>query len=451
MPRPSTSPRRHATTSPRRHATTSPRVQSTIDAIVAAPPLPLPPPTSTVLGVACPPDMAIDVDGHRRVLSSSHGDSVLTHINAVDVGTLSLRELEAVLARTRHVARTLLLAPPTRVLTIHGCFGNDKAPTTTYVPVPVQVVDVSCGAHHLLLRTRCGDVFAYGRGESGRLGLGDTMSQTTPTRISTLPTALGVACGRDHSVVVCTDGRAFAFGWGEGGRLGLGIDAGDVLTPTRVLPAKDTTEDGYYVVGAGRESTLLVSHSGQLFFCGVQHLVGENGQETTQLHLRPSPVTCAALDKAVIASVKAGDAHYMLLTTAGDVYTWGLGASGALGTGTYTTINTPTRVVGLPKVTKIAAGPWQAAAVAKGAAYVWGDGLDCRPTQESCVQAPIGDVACTTTTTFVVAHGVVHAMPRGMLPPALPSSPLLLAGGGDYVCYLQDSARDETTTQDVVG
>ncbi|OQR93536.1 regulator of chromosome condensation rcc1 [Achlya hypogyna] len=362
--------------------------------------------------------------------------STLERVNGINARALAPAALRRLLALP---VRSVAFAPPpsAATLTVHGAFAGTQV-GKLHVALPVPVVDIACGGHHLLLRSAAGHVFACGRGECGRLGLGDTADRAVPTLISSLATSvvIGIACGREHSVVVCKDGAAFAFGWGEGGRLGLGIDADNVLRPTRVAAPDDV-----YLVGAGRESTLLVGRAGGIYLCGVQHLSSAAHDDTTRLCLVPTlmPWTGPS-DHALVAAIKAGDAHYVLLTTTGDVYTWGYGGAGALAPGVVVTRNEPTRVAGLPKIIKVAAGPWHTVALGRAATWVWGD-TGSRP----CTVAAAVDVACSRTTTYFVdpARAVVAYPPCDgeLLPPSTP----LLGAGGDYVAWISrlDDAKHQ--------
>ncbi|RHY70322.1 hypothetical protein DYB30_011732 [Aphanomyces astaci] len=234
-------------------------------------------------------------------------------------------------------------------------------------------MDVACGPRHILLRSSSGRVFSFGSGDSGRLGHGDVLSRLDPTLIQALRSqvVVGVACGRDHSAVVCASGLAYTFGWGEGGRLGIGHDAGDVLWPTQVVLPNAVR--GFHLVAAGREATVLVSRCGRVFVCGLAHV----GPTAHALHLAPHHLDGCDDENAGaggIVSVKAGDAHCVVRMSDGSLYSWGDGASGALGHGDLLTKVHPTKVPGLPSVQKVVCGAWHTACLTtQGHVWVWGD------------------------------------------------------------------------------
>ncbi|XP_053601260.1 RCC1 domain-containing protein 1 [Plodia interpunctella] len=76
-----------------------------------------------------------------------------------------------------------------------------------------------------------------------------------------------------------------------------------------------------------------------------------------------------------ICDIDCGFEHFMLLTDAGRVYTWGNGRRLQLGHGDLDNLDTPTEVEALAgiRIVKICAGGWHSAALSEfGDLYVWG-------------------------------------------------------------------------------
>lgn len=65
--------------------------------------------------------------------------------------------------------------------------------------------------------TRDGECFAFGRGEYGRLGLGDTRSRYRPHFVEALQgkTIIQAACGGSHTLFLTADGVAYSSGRAE--------------------------------------------------------------------------------------------------------------------------------------------------------------------------------------------------------------------------------------------
>jgi alpha-tubulin suppressor-like RCC1 family protein len=102
----------------------------------------------------------------------------------------------------------------------------------------------------------------------GCLGHGDWHSMAIPKLVETLLSVdvSAVACGPEHVVVVGGQGDVYAWGRGLKGRLGLGHEE-DCCAPQEVTALN--TEDIYIVnVSCSGAGTLLLTDSGVLYACG---------------------------------------------------------------------------------------------------------------------------------------------------------------------------------------
>lgn len=118
--------------------------------------------------------------------------------------------------------------------------------------------------------------------------------------------------------------------------------------------------------------TLVLVSSGEVYAFGSNDW-GQLGDGST---VRKSiPVAVSGLPEPAIA-IAAGSYHSLALTESGDVYAWGEGGSGALGTGSFASELTAVRVGSLPApVTQIAAGGNRSFAITDGGdLYAWGQG-----------------------------------------------------------------------------
>lgn len=77
-----------------------------------------------------------------------------------------------------------------------------------------EVVEVSCGASHMLAVTNEHEVFAWGRGDNGRLGLGSQDSHSSPQQVSLRPQykPCGVLCAIDCSMILTLEGQLLCSG-----------------------------------------------------------------------------------------------------------------------------------------------------------------------------------------------------------------------------------------------
>lgn len=110
-----------------------------------------------------------------------------------------------------------------RLLQVGGPFENTR------------VVTVSVGNAHSVASTDNGKLYAWGANWSGQLGVGNPKRAgvkdkrmvfcfPSPTLVEALSSTkiARVSCGAAHTAVVSADGQLFTFGCGDGGRLGLG-------------------------------------------------------------------------------------------------------------------------------------------------------------------------------------------------------------------------------------
>jgi alpha-tubulin suppressor-like RCC1 family protein len=98
----------------------------------------------------------------------------------------------------------------------------------------------------VLALTTSGRVFAWGKGDYGQLGVGRPGNWDAPRLVEALGDAdvVAVHAGGWHSAALLSGGQCFAWGRGEYGRLGMGEDQADKQRPTLVTfpPFAETRE-----------------------------------------------------------------------------------------------------------------------------------------------------------------------------------------------------------------
>jgi len=161
----------------------------------------------------------------------------------------------------------------------------------------------------------------------------------------------------------------FTWGRGEDGQLGLG-DTSDQDEPTYVDALRGI---GVRQIACGSGHTVVLSTEGEVYTWGrgddgrLGH--GDNGWKYV-------PWITRSLAGQVVTQVTCGSYHTAAVTGSGDLYTWGGGMYGKLGHGNEVGHSTPKRVdalVGLA-VTQIACGSRHTAIItSSGAIYTWGD------------------------------------------------------------------------------
>ena len=79
-----------------------------------------------------------------------------------------------------------------------------------------QVRTIACGSEHTLAVTEAGELWAWGQGAQGRLGLNDGQDRLVPTRVDPQHFARApisaVAAGFEHSAAVTAGSALYTYG-----------------------------------------------------------------------------------------------------------------------------------------------------------------------------------------------------------------------------------------------
>jgi alpha-tubulin suppressor-like RCC1 family protein len=310
--------------------------------------------------------------------------------------------------------------------------GNTPNPTPTLVTLPGEngtVTDVAAGYDHSLAVTSSGQLYAFGDNDHGQLGNatnnGSSAANPTPTLV-TLPngsgTATQVAAGDDTSLVVTSTGALFSFGDNDYGQLGFGTNSGTNNpdpTPTQVqLPGGS---GAVTAVAAGGDFSLVATASGQLYAFGNNYYgqlgtTASDGSNTA--NPAPSAVTLPG-ESGTVTQVAAGTGSSLVVTSGGQLYSFGDNYEGQLGNTTNNGSGSPNptaTLVALPAqsgtVTTASAGDdYSLAVTSSGQLYAFGDGAD-------------GQLGSATVTGFDNPTPTVVSLPTGV------TATQVAAGGG---------------------
>jgi alpha-tubulin suppressor-like RCC1 family protein len=194
-------------------------------------------------------------------------------------------------------------------------------------------VQAAAGVSFSLVLTSTGQLYAFGYNESGDLGNGEASYEgevTTPEAI-TLPGATGlpvqVAAGREFALVLTSTGELFAFGDDSEGQLG---ESGDWLNATPEAITLPGATGLPVQVAAGEYHSLVLTSTGQLYTFGDDHLgqLGDSGKS----RYTPETITLPGAT-GTIGQIAAGWEHSLALTSTGQLYTFGDDEQGQLGNG----------------------------------------------------------------------------------------------------------------------
>lgn len=221
-----------------------------------------------------------------------------------------------------------------------GCFVGGGLQCDALLPkvldsaMMLDVQSISLGAKHAALATKQGEVFCWGEGKRGRLGHKLDIDATSPKIVDSLTRVYieSVSCGEYRTCALTNSGELYT--WGD----------------------------------AGFSSDLAVVDRGQCYW--LPHKLS------------------GCLDGVSIVSVACGEWHTGIVSSTGQLFTFGDGTFGVLGHGNLTSFGYPKEVESLRGlwVKSVACGPWHTAAVVDimndhskssskcGKLFTWGDG-----------------------------------------------------------------------------
>lgn len=220
-----------------------------------------------------------------------------------------------------------------------------------------------------------GDMYAWGRGDDGALGLGSLKQQNHPVQVADMVglNARSVDAGASSTTAVTASGKVYM--WGKG------VTLEGKLDPTgqqkSASPVQVQGLDGIKVVGftAGAcHYSVLTDHGTVMTWGCNNHGALGRGKICPECNsLVPSVVP--GLQGLNLRQLVSGGHHTAALTDNGEVYVWGSGQNGEIGNGGFIDMATPTIVKALQsvRVCQICAGEYHMAAIdTEGRVWTWG-------------------------------------------------------------------------------
>ncbi|GLD96139.1 hypothetical protein PINS_up004817 [Pythium insidiosum] len=145
----------------------------------------------------------------------------------------------------------------------HGNLETYLEPTPIAALVDVSIASVVCGGSHSGALATNGEVYSWGNGHYGQLGLGSTKNRRLPAKVRLLANkqVVQLSFGEWHSMALCEDGTLYAWGFGEEGRLGLPDDPKQKTARLALLPTivSSLSGTGATLVRCGSAHTFVVS------------------------------------------------------------------------------------------------------------------------------------------------------------------------------------------------
>ncbi|CAM6118309.1 unnamed protein product [Calypogeia fissa] len=235
-------------------------------------------------------------------------------------------------------------------------------------------VGIACGLFHSGLWVD-GQLWLWGKGSGGRLGLGSEEPEYNPTHVSSLRDVTSVSLGGLHSAAIA-GGNLYTWGFGGFGALGHGNYSKQTLP--KQLCGEDWMEN-VKAVSAGGSHTAAISSTGELYTWGrdegegrLGHGAGGGADEGAE----PFPIKVEALPTPV-AAVACGGFCTMALTPEGQLWSWGGNSNFELGRGNRQDDWRPKPIpeIETNRIIQVACGGYHAAALTDdGQMLTWGHG-----------------------------------------------------------------------------
>lgn len=225
-------------------------------------------------------------------------------------------------------------------LYIAGGHNNDSSPTKlgrgytfkhlVFWPVAenvnYDVKDVSCGAGFYMVLKNDGTLWGCGKNSYGQLGLGNTYSYDTLTKIT--DNVKYVDCGHYHAAIVKNDGSVWSVGCNEEGQLGNG-NTTDSSTFVKIMSS------GGAMTACGYEHTTVVKTDGSVWSAG-KGSSGQLGLDTISSYTSITK-TNSVFNVNEIKKISAYYNETFILKTDGTLWSTGSNSHGQFGEGDRTT------------------------------------------------------------------------------------------------------------------
>ncbi|XP_035276081.1 serine/threonine-protein kinase Nek9 isoform X3 [Anguilla anguilla] len=231
----------------------------------------------------------------------------------------------------------------------YGCIGVDnELGMEVLEPVLLEfflerpVRQVCCGDNHVVVLTQDRDVFSWGCGEHGRLGLDSEDDVASPMQVEVPKgaTIASVHCGSDGTFLLTESGKILACGNNELNKLGLtqgisgiknhsgeayqGIPYTTSLTLVKLLARYKIC-----TIAPGKTHTAAIDERGRLLTFGCNKY-GQLGVKDFKKHSGVN-LLVGPFGGKVVTKVSCGDGFTIAATEDNQIFAWGNAGNGRLG------------------------------------------------------------------------------------------------------------------------
>lgn len=225
-----------------------------------------------------------------------------------------------------------------------------------------RVVAIASGGYFNVALTETGAVYTWGHNRYGQVGAPPASTpdgyRSLPAVVSGLPDknadpSVAIAAGRDHVLVLTRSGALYSWGRNDFGEVGVPPEGSAPTTdynsgaPARYEGSPRLVDNGLpagiTAMGAGRFSTIVLTPSG--IYSWGSNMYGQLGQAALGTgYASYRAVRVSGLPGNAV-KIAAGREHSVALMDSGAVYAWGWNREGQLGDGTNTNQIAPVPVL----------------------------------------------------------------------------------------------------------
>lgn len=208
-----------------------------------------------------------------------------------------------------------------------------------------------------------GTLWAWGWNNFGQLGLGNLTYYSSPKQVGALTNWSNLANGLYYSMAIKTDGTLWAWGYGANGQLGLGNQL-SYSSPKQVGSLTNWSS-----ISAGYAFCVAVKTDGTLWSWG-QPNYGQLGLGNISNYSSPKQI--GALTSWLKVSCQSY-ANTFAIKSDGTLWSWGFGGQGQLGTGSTTSVSSPVQIGALTTWSSLSGGAYNCGAIkTDGTLWMWG-------------------------------------------------------------------------------
>ncbi len=286
--------------------------------------------------------------GQNNYGQLGHNDAVTTEEPAQVVGKNGIGKLEDIKMIAAGQNHMLALKKDGTVyawgLNNYGQLG-DNSQITKYAPVQVlgedgigvleNIVYIAAGQNYSAAINAKGEVYTWGFNTNGQLGDGTSTHKYTPVRVkANLTGILQIACGANHMLALKTDGSVYVWGYNTNGQLSDNTFTKRTI-PVKMLETADEFVKDAVAVEASNTNSYVLKADGTVISAGygANGYLGNGVNDGNVKQQLPVNVLDNETSEPIrnIKAIRAGQNTIYALTKTGNVYAWGLGTSAQIG------------------------------------------------------------------------------------------------------------------------